>query len=233
MSKYFLALMFTAVSFFGLALMIAQTDSVLFIGQLYLAFFLLIVAGISLFATRRNMRTGWLLFALFFGTILFDSIYLNSIIKSNIGILFAVVVISAFGFIMSIAGIEKRRRRHRIIIDDFEPAPTVTIKPVKKITAKKKAAKKIKKKTVKKKAKKTVKKKAVKKNTAKKKTAKTVKKKAKKTVKKKTAKKKAAKKAKKTVKKKTAKKKAAKKAKKTVKKKPVKKKTAKSRKKAA
>jgi len=161
MSRYFTSLFFTILAFMGLVLLVFNTDQKLFIGQLYLCFMLLIVAGTALYAARAQVRVGWLLLGLFFAIVLFDSIYLYTRTLAGMAILFCTLLVSAIGFIISIGGIERRQKRYsRVIIDDFEdlgvieepfeeqqivdekPAAAMTPKPAKKTVARKKTRKK-------------------------------------------------------------------------------------------
>jgi len=168
--RYFFILLLTVISFFGVSLMILNTGPILFIKELYLLLFLLIIAGIALFSAGRNQNSGWMLFALFFGTIIINSLYLFETVRIGKGIMFAVLFSALIGLIMSIYFIRPRYRRRRPRID-FDDVVTEadSEEEIEVVAIPKKKPKKKKKKTVKKTAKKTVKKK---KKTAKKKTAK-------------------------------------------------------------
>jgi hypothetical protein len=152
--KYFTVLLLSILSFLGIVLVNMSLTERLFVYQLYFVLLLLIVVAVSLYSVRRNLRLGWLLFALFFAAVLFNAVYLHNLVGLSSAMLFVILVASTIGFLMSISNIGRKHRktRPRIIIEDLppeivEPEPE---KPAKK-TPKKKAAKKPSKKTAKKK----------------------------------------------------------------------------------
>ncbi len=109
LSRYFFVLLLTVICFFGISLMILDASVVLFIKELYFLLFLLIMAGIALFAAGRNMNSGWMLFVLLFGTMVFNSVYLFESVGSGMLLLLAVIVPSFLGFFVSISNIMPRR----------------------------------------------------------------------------------------------------------------------------
>jgi len=153
MGKYFLGLLLTIISFFGLSILVIGTQSAFFIKELYFMFFLLIVAAIALFAVRRGIRLGWMLFALFFAAVIFDALYIGMIAVVDKATLYSVVIVAVIGVLMSLGQLKRHRRRPRIVIEDLPPP-----KPARK------SAKKSTKKTAKKTVRKTAKKKVAKKN---------------------------------------------------------------------
>ena len=207
--RYFFAYLLLILTFLSLTLMIVKSSDIVFIRQLYLAFFLLIMAGIALFTVASNINSGWLLFTLFYSVFLINTLYLHFEVYVGRSLLFVGLTIGVIGLFFSAAGVGSQRMRHhkrKIIVEDIvdEPVQVVKIKELKKQTSKSQ------KKTVKK----VAKKKAAKKNVAKRKVAKrkvakrkVVKKKATKKKVKKVAKRKPAKR--KVVKKKATKKKVA------------------------
>ncbi len=145
LARYFFILLLTVISFFGISLMIIDAGAVLFIKQVYLMFFLLIMAGIALFSAGRGNNSGWMLFVLFFGVIIFDSVYLFETSARGKILLLAVIVPSFIGFFISISGIRpqhaRRARTHPVqpMPEEKEKEPSEELEVV-SIPAKKKAA---------------------------------------------------------------------------------------------
>jgi len=153
--RYLLILFVAGLSFFGLTLMVFALDGTLFVSELYLVLFLLIVVAIALYSISRSIHFGWLLLALVFATVLIDTFYLYSVTSASISLLVAVVVITAVGFILSVSFLRPKRRRHKppIIIQDMpDDKPKQRKKATKKTAKKTVKGKTVKKKTTKKRA---------------------------------------------------------------------------------
>ena len=184
--EYFSILLITIVSFFSLSLIVINTNVFLFIKEIYLILFLLIFAAISLFCIGVNIRLGWMLFVLFFSTVLIDVIYLFINIGIEFSNLFIVVGSASVGLLISVNKLAKtkkiKKNQSNVFVEDIldEPVDTYNVDNSNKniiLSSTKEDDKKkdtVKKKTAKKKVakKKSTKKKVTKKKTAKKKTTK-------------------------------------------------------------
>jgi len=153
--RYFAILILTIIAFVGTTKLMAGAVDMLFIKELYLLFFLLIISGISLIAINRQKIFGWAIYTLIFLVFMFNAMFLYLQTTSHKIFLYAVLLAGAFGFVISIAHIRHRRRQGgvpRLEIEDIyeEPEPEPEKKQVKKAPAKKAKKRKKKKKAAKK-----------------------------------------------------------------------------------
>ena len=178
--EYFSILLITIVTFFSLSLIVINTSVLLFIKEIYLILFLLIFAAIALFSVGLNIRLGWMLFSLFFATILINTVYLFISIGIEFSHLFIVISSASLGLLISVNKLSKctkakKKKNSNVFVEDIldEPIDTYSVNNSKKsiVTSVNEDDKKVEKKTVKKKSSKknTAKKKSTKKKVVKKK----------------------------------------------------------------
>ncbi|MGM5482194.1 MAG: hypothetical protein ACQESF_01920 [Nanobdellota archaeon] len=165
----------------------------LFVGELYFAFFLLIVASIGLYSIASKVKAAWLYFVVFFAIAVFNTILIYVEENNKFTLTAAMLLLGIAGILFSTKQLRKKEQ-YKVTRDTHEPKPIIVdnFEPVKKDKKKptKKKSKSTAKKTTKKVSKSTGKAKTSKKKTGNKKTTKktTTKKKSKSTAKKTTKK---------------------------------------------
>jgi len=180
MGRYYRLFLLTILSMVFTILYASRQMPLLFIRELYLILFLLIVASVGLFTIRAGHRLSYLLTASFFAAIILNAFYLHVSGLSSRLYLVVLAIFGFMGFFCSIRAIPCRKvKKYKVeVVEDLEdysePEQIMQEKVAaaaldeEKKTAKKKTVKKkpSRKKAVKKKAKKAAKKKAVKKKKA-------------------------------------------------------------------
>ena len=108
------------------AVLVGRLPAVLFVQELYLHLFLLVISGVALWGASRDTRGGWVLLTLVFVAFLFNIAYLRLLGLASGYFAYPVLLLSALGFVVSVRLTHSRRRRHvpRVVIEDMpETAP--------------------------------------------------------------------------------------------------------------
>ncbi len=157
LSNYMGLLLLVALYFIGLLFQLPTKDAALFVKEIYLTFFLLMIAAVGLFSVASRIKLGWLMFIAFFAIGIINSLYLHMAATVNETLTVAMVVLSLIGIVYSVYGAKRtcaksckkeglakgkatnEQAPKTIIIEDLEQEKPV---PKKKTTKRKKTAKK-------------------------------------------------------------------------------------------
>ncbi len=150
-NNYLWLFLFVILTFLSMVLMLPENTE-LFVQQIYLIMFLLIIAGLGLYAVACDINYAWMLLGLLFATTLMNTFYLNYAVEITTKLFIVSILIGITGFLISISGIKKpvKKKIPKTIIINSEPEQeTAEIKTAAKATTKKRTYKRRKKKAAK------------------------------------------------------------------------------------